>query len=223
MDKKRENDQFKFDLNAKQVRITDSEMIGSLQQFYEIVKRPFTTQEYDNWDDRICTSQAIFRRFGSWRKALTRIGVTSGIQAHTYTTEELMDNLEIIWRELGYPPGKRMLSRRGYKISERPYINRWGSVANACRQLKLFKEGKIKQSDLLGTQKVSSRKSIDLKLRWSVMQRDHFQCVKCGRSSPVVQLQVDHIVPRSKGGPDIEANLQTLCNECNAGKSNRDE
>jgi hypothetical protein len=104
MDKKRENDQFEFDLNAKRVRITESEMIGSLQQFYEIVKRPFTTQEYDNWDGRICTSQAIFRRFGTWRKALMRIGVSSGIHPRTYTTEELMDNLEIIWRELGYPP-----------------------------------------------------------------------------------------------------------------------
>ena len=96
------NDQFKFDLNAKRVKITNSEMIDSLHQFYEIVKRPFTTKEYNNWDERICISQAIYRRFGSWRKALSRIGITSGIRERTYTTEELMDNLEIIWR----PPGK---------------------------------------------------------------------------------------------------------------------
>ncbi len=109
-------DQFKFDLNAKRVRITDNEIINSLQQFYEIVKHPFTTQEYNNWDERICTSQAIFRRFGTWRKALRRIGIASGIQPYAYTTEELMENLEVVWRELRYPPGKRGQRMQAAKV-----------------------------------------------------------------------------------------------------------
>jgi len=31
-------------------------------------------------------------------------------------------------------------------------------------------------------------------------------------------LEVDHIVPKSQGGPDASSNLQALCFRCNAGK-----
>lgn len=217
------NDSFNFDLNSKRVKVTSNDMICSLQQYFGLVKRPFTSKEYNRWGDRICDSCTIVRRFGCWRKALAKIGITSGIIWRTYTAEELIDNLELVWRVLGYPPGRRMLSRHGYRVSEGPYKKIWGSVANACKQLKLFKEGKIKQSELLGTPKPSVRKSIPLSVRWAVMQRDNFQCVKCGRRPPEITLQVDHVVPSSKGGPDIEDNFQTLCNECNVGKSNRNE
>lgn len=60
-------------------------------------------------------------------------------------------------------------------------------------------------------------------LRWQVFQRDDWKCVACGRQShDGVLLHVDHILPRSKGGKDALDNLQTLCGECNLGKSNRD-
>jgi len=61
-------------------------------------------------------------------------------------------------------------------------------------------------------------------MRWQVFQRDDWKCVSCGRSShDDVILNMDHILPRSKGGPDRIDNLQTLCWECNIGKSNRDD
>lgn len=60
-------------------------------------------------------------------------------------------------------------------------------------------------------------------LRWQVFKRDNWKCCACGRGSQQnVILHVDHIVPRSKGGADTLDNYQTLCSECNAGKSNRD-
>jgi 5-methylcytosine-specific restriction endonuclease McrA len=60
-------------------------------------------------------------------------------------------------------------------------------------------------------------------LRWQVFQRDHWKCVACGRSShDGAILHVDHILPRSRGGLDVLSNLQTLCDICNIGKSNRD-
>jgi hypothetical protein len=37
-----------------------------------------------------------------------------------------------------------------------------------------------------------------------------------------VKLRVDHVVPRSWGGPDDIGSYQTLCEECNSGKSNTD-
>lgn len=60
-------------------------------------------------------------------------------------------------------------------------------------------------------------------LRWQVFQRDQWRCVACGRNShDGAILHVDHIVPRSRGGLDALNNFQTLCGECNIGKSNKD-
>ncbi|MCC6294516.1 MAG: HNH endonuclease [Bryobacterales bacterium] len=44
----------------------------------------------------------------------------------------------------------------------------------------------------------------------------------CGASPAIqrgVQLEVDHILPWSKGGKSTIDNLQTLCSACNEGKS----
>jgi HNH endonuclease len=60
---------------------------------------------------------------------------------------------------------------------------------------------------------------------WAVLARDQWTCCSCGRSTRQngVLLEVDHIIPRSRGGTDALGNLQTLCKKCNIGKSNRDD
>ncbi|NMF62757.1 HNH endonuclease [Brasilonema octagenarum UFV-OR1] len=58
-------------------------------------------------------------------------------------------------------------------------------------------------------------------VRVSVLHKDGYKCVFCGRSSQQVQLEVDHIVPFSKGGSNDLNNLQTLCTDCNRGKGAR--
>lgn len=55
--------------------------------------------------------------------------------------------------------------------------------------------------------------------RFEVFKRDDFQCRYCGRKTPEVVLEVDHIVPVCEGGSDDEINLATSCWECNSGKS----
>lgn len=60
---------------------------------------------------------------------------------------------------------------------------------------------------------------------YTVLARDRWTCCSCGRSTREsgVLLEVDHIIPRSKGGTDDLHNLQTLCKKCNVGKSNGDQ
>lgn len=66
------------------------------------------------------------------------------------------------------------------------------------------------------------RQKMTLSLRYDVMKRDKFHCVLCGRSeADGVTLHVDHIMPVAKGGKTEMANLRTLCNECNMGKSDK--
>lgn len=48
--------------------------------------------------------------------------------------------------------------------------------------------------------------------RAHVLSRDKFECQRCGRSEP--PLEVDHVKPRNDGGTDAKENLRTLCVGC---------
>jgi len=60
-------------------------------------------------------------------------------------------------------------------------------------------------------------------LRYEVLKRARFRCALCGISADEKALEVDHIVPRNKGGKDELSNLQALCYSCNAMKRDRDD
>lgn len=55
--------------------------------------------------------------------------------------------------------------------------------------------------------------------RFRILARDGFRCRYCGAGSHSVELHVDHVHPRSKGGRDDDSNLVTACRTCNLGKS----
>jgi hypothetical protein len=59
---------------------------------------------------------------------------------------------------------------------------------------------------------------VSRKLRFEVFNRDSFTCQYCGRKTPEVILELEHIIPISKGGTDEIENLTTSCFECNRGK-----
>ena len=63
--------------------------------------------------------------------------------------------------------------------------------------------------------------AISVRARFEVFKRDEFTCQYCGKKSPEVVLEVDHIVPQADGGSDDVINLRTSCWECNRGKSDR--
>ena len=66
------------------------------------------------------------------------------------------------------------------------------------------------------------RKSIGNSKRFEIFKRDQFICQYCGNHPPKIILEIDHIIPVSKGGDNEEDNLITSCFECNRGKAARD-
>jgi 5-methylcytosine-specific restriction endonuclease McrA len=54
--------------------------------------------------------------------------------------------------------------------------------------------------------------------RRNLMFRDAHECQYCGRRPPVRDLNIDHVQPRSRGGPDTWENLVTACRVCNLRK-----
>jgi len=54
--------------------------------------------------------------------------------------------------------------------------------------------------------------------RKNILRRDNHKCQYCGST---VNLTVDHIMPKSKGGEDTWENLVTACIRCNNRKGDR--
>lgn len=118
------------------------------------------------------------------------------------------------------------------------YIRHFGSWRNALKEfINYINVDNDKTNDIVSQQVIISKKTnatkqivahktkrdINLRMRFIVFKRDNFKCCICGASpakDPSVELQVDHIIPWSKGGETELENLQTLCSKCNLGKSN---
>lgn len=67
-----------------------------------------------------------------------------------------------------------------------------------------------------------TRVALGKKIRFEIFKRDLFICQYCGSTPPGTILEVDHIIPVSKGGANKEDNLITACFDCNRGKSNNE-
>lgn len=106
--------------------------------------------------------------------------------------------------------------RRNYYTKEITYsISEAKSLHQEAIQQLAYKKSRQHQIKL-------ERAKMSAGLRYDILKRDNFRCRLCGASSKDdVQLHVDHIHPVSKGGKTTPANLQTLCDRCNRGKSNK--
>ena len=74
----------------------------------------------------------------------------------------------------------------------------------------------IDSGELFGEQ--PKRPPIPREVVDAVYRRDGARCVYCGSTE---NLQLDHIIPFSKGGATTLENLQLLCQKCNLEKSNK--
>ncbi len=105
-------------------------------------------------------------------------------------------------------------------------ISDWARVLRTLRQEGWDIESKNNKGYVLYSLEKKSgiqRKSINQKTRYLILARDESTCQKCGKSSPNVELEVDHKIPvniwdKKNGDPNQIENLWTLCSMCNHGK-----
>jgi 5-methylcytosine-specific restriction endonuclease McrA len=57
--------------------------------------------------------------------------------------------------------------------------------------------------------------------RFNVYARDRNTCQYCGRRFPRIELNLDHVIPRDRGGPTTWENIVCSCIVCNTRKANR--
>ena len=69
----------------------------------------------------------------------------------------------------------------------------------------------------------NTRRPVPGSVRYQVLVNAHHRCELCGVDASLRALEVDHIIPKSLGGPDEIDNYQALCYKCNTNKGNRSE
>lgn len=98
------------------------------------------------------------------------------------------------------------------------------ALAEAEERLKMWNKNRVGKGNGKRKQNKNGYKTLSKGTRYDVLKRDNFKCVLCGRSpavDPKIILHIDHIIPKSKGGDNKPANLQTLCSDCNWGKATK--
>lgn len=226
-----------------QAFISTEELVSDLVCVSKTInKTTFTSKEYDTIG--AFSSCTYFKRFHTWNNAL----IAAGLIPYTYTNIRInefacFEEIERIWIELGRQPTSTDVKNGISKYSLHTYERRFGSWRKSLEAFikyingeyeveSTIEEGSTEKFDNrnnnINYQQISNKpvhktkRDINLRLRFKVMQRDNFKCCMCGASpakDPSVELQIDHIIPWAKGGETTLENLQTLCTKCNLGKS----
>jgi hypothetical protein len=182
------------------------------------------------------SSTTITSRFGSWNEALKQAGLPITEQKNI-SDEDLFKNIAEVWIANGHQPTIRDMNKIPSKFTGSTHSDRFGSWNKALlafseymRSESLeFNSSTVSEKMLLENSDESIKKTKrtkrdpSQKLRFSILLRDGFRCLSCGRSpvtTPGVVLHVDHILPWSEGGETEPENLETKCTECNLGKGN---
>ena len=216
--------------------MTDQQLVAELQRVASELHSDTLTQPAFNSRSDISTA-AISRRLGSWNKALRAAGLRPVNMGRRYSEDEYFENLLAVWTHYGRQPTYAEMNAPPSIITAGGYEKRWGTWTKALLAF-IERMNSDTTSSLptpiperpraakssTGEQKQEDKRKIPLGLRYEVLKRDSFKCVKCGRSpalTPCLQLHVDHKQPFSREGKTTILNLETLCQDCNLGKGNR--
>jgi hypothetical protein len=166
--------------------------------------------------------ETIRKRFGSWNAALARAGLTI-TKAARIPDAELFTNIAALWTLKGRQPRRSEVVKPHSAHSSSVYEVRFGTWRKALEAFVSFANSGEPQGAPSGPAPTRRRgpRQPDLRLRFTVLRRDRFQCVQCGAApnkDPRVRLHVDHVIPWSRGGDTRLDNLRTLCEGCNLGK-----
>lgn len=192
---------------------------------------PLSLSRYNKYGNY--THKTIVKHFGSWNDALKACGLPIIDEKIEITKKDCLEEVLRTWAVLGRQPNSTDIRKGVSNYSLNTFCRKFGSWTATLLAFDEYVNGDQSKADdepsiplTMEENKDIKHKTprdINLRLRFLVLSRDNFKCCLCGASpakNPNVTLEVDHIVPWSKGGETTEDNLQTLCFNCNRGKSN---
>ncbi len=224
----------KFELDSYHRNVSDDDILNDIRVVAKKLDRSsLTARKYDDQGKFGLTT--VNRRFGSWNKALAKAGLQIAHRTNT-PVRTLFENLATVWEKLGRQPKYSEVRSPLSEYSVFTYEKRFGAWRRALEafvdymnsegdtdsDIDTASEKNNVQFESQSSPRVRSARGANYRLRFLVMRRDSFRCVQCGKSPAIhagVNLVIDHVNPWSKGGETVLENLQTLCQECNTGKS----
>ncbi|EQB73799.1 MAG: hypothetical protein AMDU4_FER2C00039G0010 [Ferroplasma sp. Type II] len=90
-------------------------------------------------------------------------------------------------------------------------------VSNTVIEVASFDTQKMKNPEISGIEYQQGELQ-GYEIREYLLEKFHHICVYCGKTG--VPLEIEHLTPRSRGGPDTVNNLAISCHECNQKKNN---
>lgn len=135
--------------------------------------------------------------------------------------------------EADSPPIRFEFYRSQTRYTQSHYVRSSYKVKQCVQAISFTSEAFLERYNLLrGTtgnklslrdyDSANQRRLMTPELREQIKQRDNYTCQICGKYMPdEVGLEIDHIIPVSKGGKSVPDNLQVLCSRCNRRKSNK--
>ena len=87
-------------------------------------------------------------------------------------------------------------------------------VQTVCMRIRVPKVLLLREYSQLPVQEVKFS-------RESLFERDNYRCQYCGNNFEADQLNMDHVIPRDRGGRTSWENIVTSCIQCNSQKANR--
>ncbi len=212
-----------FELEQHHRDIPNDELILEMRRIAILLNRPSVTIDQFNEHGKF-HSTTLSRRFGSWFKALEAAGLEKTRNLHI-TNEQLFENLTTAWLKLGRQPKYQDLTKDNSLFSSGTYEKRFGTWRKALETFIAWANEGINPETVSpnpsSNQHWRTPRNINWRLRALVLLRDGARCQLCGAEARNgATLQVDHVIPWSKGGETTFENLQVLCHVCNIGKSN---
>jgi diadenosine tetraphosphate (Ap4A) HIT family hydrolase/5-methylcytosine-specific restriction endonuclease McrA len=119
-------------------------------------------------------------------------------------------------------PIKSGRATRGYKLNSEALTEaqRASLIAKCDKSISDYLD---KRGERIWQHRASESGYVSGSTRYNVLKRAKYRCELCGAHETQVALHVDHIMPRSKGGPDDLSNFQALCQTCNTNKRAEDD
>jgi hypothetical protein len=222
---------------TRNLAVSREECVSDLQAVASrLGKNAVTVDEYV--ESGKYSAGPFVRHFGSWLDALDAAGLqrtrTLGV-----TNEEYFENLEEMWVSLGRQPRYAEVQKPFSRYCSGAYEGRFGSWRKALEAFVAYVNEGSREAETSAVapsdnppdtaatapqpaSRPKTSRAISWRLRFLVFRRDDFKCRACGDSPalhPGLVLHADHVVPWSNGGETVLDNLQTLCEQCNIGKS----
>lgn len=113
-------------------------------------------------------------------------------------------------------PGVAMRTRC---LDCRAYATHAGRCADHHRA---YESGRSVQSHRKRREAIARGNAAAARLRRALKRVGRGSCARCGLSFLASAMDVDHIVPLSRGGEDVDGNVQLLCRTCHKAKTRVD-